>query len=246
MLNFKAQQTKYKTLRRSISIKACLAGCFMMGCVQSLQANSYLGFNLGGNSVNVKKELSYPLDTSPLTINRYTAAYTNFHAQLFAGYRLPFVHFFKPFHVAAEANWDFFTGSAKNEIRNWFLETNAVAKEKLRYSYAFFLLPEYNFSSNGRIFIGPGFSQGELLVASSITGGNVGVSSNVRRWLSGWGIKAGVGRTFTSCVEMLLTYEFLRYDRVSTAAVEPLSEETLSGIYRPYVNLLTVGLKFNL
>ncbi len=47
-------------------------------------------------------------------------------------------------------------------------------------------------------------------------------------------------------LDLLFTYQFTQYERVERIQVEPISEETLKGRYKPNVNTVLIGLRVNI
>ena len=206
---------------------------------EMVNAGWYAGANLGLNAVTINKSLLYPVNSSSPTTASYKSAYTNFHGQLLGGYDLALTN---ALGLALELNADLFTGKAQYVINNWFLDASATAQEKLKYGFGAFVLPEYRYH-NLRFFAGPGISTGKFSINYGNTGGNIGVSQNASRQLMAWGIKVGVGSYLSATTEALITYQFNQYESTSWSAVEPLSQDTLSGRYKPAVNLFMVGLR---
>lgn len=207
-----------------------------------LFADIYGGANLGINNVNIKKELTYPLGSPVLTNSSFTPSYTNFHAQFIAGYS---VMVRQMVSAALEGNADIYTGHSDYMIDNWFLDASARAEEKLEQSYSLFIIPSFHYSPTVRFFAGPGITYGRFAVSSKgETGGNIGVTGSSNKWLTGGSVKLGTGVQLTDRAELLLTYQFTQYGRMSFTNQEPLSEEFIQGNYKPYVNLVMAGVKF--
>ncbi|KTD11293.1 outer membrane protein [Legionella jamestowniensis] len=210
----------------------------------SFNANAswYGGINLGVNTVNVDKKITYPLGDLLITSQDFNSGYTGFHGQLMAGYTFLFT---EQLGLSVEGNADLFTGEADHTIDNWFFSTAAQTEEKLKYGFSLFALPEYYYNEKVHFFVGPGISSSKFEINSGNTAGNVGVTGNYDKWLTGWGLKAGVATALTSNAEILLTYQFTQYEGVSWTNVEPLSGELVSGRYKPQANLFMVGLKMS-
>lgn len=206
------------------------------------EAERYAGINLGINTVKTQKDLIYPLEEATPTASNFNNAYTNFHGQLFAGYELTL----KPkFSAALEANAELFTGESHYQINNWFFTQGVSTKEQLQYGFSFFLLPAYQLNESVRLFAGPGISPSYFVVKSEGTAGNVGVSGHFNQWLLGGGLKAGAITRLNDNLDLVLTYQFMQYDSVRRTNIEPLSGETLQGRYKPNVNSVLVGLRYN-
>ncbi|HFL7568038.1 TPA: porin family protein, partial [Legionella pneumophila] len=75
------------------------------------------------------------------------------------------------------------------------------------------------------------------------TAGNVGVRDSLNEWLTGISIKAGSITKLTRNVDLLLTYQFTQYNNIAGVQMEPLSEDTLRGSYKPNVNTALIGFK---
>lgn len=217
----------------------------IMASIASFNAYSgiYSGLNLGINSVTVHKELFYPLEEEIPTSSSFNNAYTNFHGQLLVGYDFPLND---RFSAALEGNADLFTGKSSYKINQWFFDEDVRAEERLDYGFSLFLLPSYQLNEAVRFFAGPGITRSNFVIETKNTAGNVGVSANFRRWLTGSGLKAGTVSKLTPNLALLLTYQFTQYERIARTQIEPLSEETLHGRYKPHVNTVLVGLKVTL
>ncbi|MCP0914735.1 MULTISPECIES: outer membrane protein [Legionella] len=209
--------------------------------LSALHAGWYAGVNLGANFVKIEKDLIYPLSGATPTTASFRSAYNNFHGQLLAGYD---VHIKDKYSLALEGNVDWFTGNSKFIIDNWFLTTDARAEEKLKTGWGLFLLPQYHYQDNIRFFIGPGISQAKFAVNSGSTAGNVGVTGDFNKWLTGWGLKTGTGIHIHPKTELVLTYQYTNYNTAQWANMEPLSAESLSARYKPIVNTVMVGLTY--
>ncbi|ASQ45593.1 outer membrane protein [Legionella clemsonensis] len=204
------------------------------------EASWYGGVNLGVNAVNIEKKITYPLGDPIVTSQNFDSGYTNFHGQLTAGYDVLLTELLG---LSVEGNADLFTGKAEHTIANWFFSNAVQAEEKLKYGFSVFALPEYHYSKNMYFYAGPGVSRSRFEIQSGNTAGNVGVTGNYDKWLTGWGLKAGVATLLTPNAEILLTYQFTQYEKITWTNIEPLSGELLSGRYKPQVNLFMVGLK---
>lgn len=206
------------------------------------EAGGYVGINLGINAVKVQKDLTYPLEEETPTTSHFNNAYTNFHGQLLAGYELPI----KPrFSVALEADAELFTGASHYKINNWFFTQNVSTKEQLQYGFSFFLLPAYQINESVRLFVGPGVSPSYFVVKSEETAGNVGVSGDIHQWLTGGGLKAGAITRLNNNLDLVFTYQFMQYNSVKRTHIEPVSDDSLRGSYKPNVNSVLVGLRYN-
>lgn len=221
--------------------------CFILmsvACMFSLDAKAgwYTGVNLGANSVAVSKELAYPLEENEPTKATYHSTYTNFHGQLLAGYDLFLT---QKISTALEGNIEVFTGKAQYRVNNWFLSDGANGEEQLQSGFSAFLLPNYHHNSSASFFIGPGISSSKLVTKSGGTGGNMGVTGNFSKWLTGAGFKAGVATPLTKNTDVVFTYQFMQYNSVLWSSVEPFSEDSLSGRYQPYVNTVMIGFRLH-
>lgn len=217
----------------------------IIASLASFNAHSggYAGLNLGVNAVKVQKDLLYPVGDELPASSHFNNAYTNFHGQLLAGYELSFN---PKFSAALEVDADLFTGSSHYKIHNWYFDENVSTKEYLEYGFSLFLLPAYQLNDSVRLFVGPGVSQSYFVVESENTAGNVGVSGNFNRWLTGGGLKAGSITKLTHNLDLLLTYQFTQYTSVKRTRIEPLSEDALQGRYKPNVNMVSIGLRVNI
>ncbi|QMT59558.1 outer membrane beta-barrel protein [Legionella sp. PC997] len=217
----------------------------ILACILSCNGYTgvYSGLNLGINSVTIDKSLSYPLEEVTPTSSSFNNAYTNFHGQLTAGYELPLS---ARFSTALEADADLFTGKSRYRINEWFFNDDVHAEEHLEYGFSFFLLPAYQYNESARFFVGPGISGSRFAVSMNNTAGNVGVSDNFKKWLIGGGLKAGAITRLNNNLDLLLTYQFTQYSSTERTQIEPLSDETLQGRYKPYVNTVLIGLRVNL
>ncbi|MBN9229439.1 MAG: hypothetical protein BGO90_01410 [Legionella sp. 40-6] len=215
----------------------------LMGMMSTLShASIYTGVNLGINAVTVDKKLTYPLDDITPARAHFNSAYTNFHAQVLAGYELPI----RPqWSAALEVDADFFTGNAQYTVNNWYFEEGINAQEKLDYGFSLFLLPAYHYTDKVTFFAGPGVSTSSFIIHAKNTAGNVGVSENYSQWLTGGGLKIGLATQIMPAIDVLLTYQFTQYESMSRTHIEPLSEESLRGSYRPYTNLVLLGVKWH-
>ncbi|USQ15329.1 outer membrane beta-barrel protein (plasmid) [Legionella lytica] len=206
------------------------------------EAGVYTGIDLGINTVKVQKELTYPLEEETPTTAHFNNAYTNFHGQLLAGFEV----WLKPrFSVALEADAELFTGASRYKINNWFFTQNVATKEQLQYGFSFFLLPAYQINESVRLFVGPGISPSYFVVKSEETAGNVGVSGSFNQWLTGGGLKAGAITRLNNNLDLVLTYQFMQYNSVKRTSIEPVSEDSLRGNYKPNVNSVLIGLRYN-
>lgn len=215
----------------------------LMGMMSSLShADIYTGINLGINAITVDKHLTYPLDDSSPSTAHFNSSYTNFHAQILAGYELSI----RPqWSTSLEFNADFFTGNAQHKVDHWYFEEGIDAQEKLDYGFSLFLLPAYHYTDRVTFFAGPGVSTSSFIIKAKNTAGNVGVSENYTQWLTGGGLKIGAATQVTPSIDVLLTYQFTQYESMSRTHIEPLSEEFLHGSYRPYANLMLLGIKWH-
>jgi opacity protein-like surface antigen len=203
----------------------------------------YTGINLGVNTVAVKKDLIYPLGDQSPTSSSFNSTYTNFHGQLLGGYDFTLSN---KINVAVEGDAEVFTGKAQHRINNWFLTNNVYAKEQLEYGVAVFLLPSYSLNQATRLFIGPGVVSSRFVIDSGNTAGNVGVTGSFRQWLTGAAVKAGVTTKLCEHTEIQFSYQFTQYNSLSGVNIEPLSEESLGGHYKPNVNTVMIGIRANI
>lgn len=211
-------------------------------CLLTFNAYSaaYTGLNLGINSVNISKELVYPLEDATPTSSSFQNAYTNFHAQLLLGYDFSLS---KQFSTSLEGDADLFTGQSRYIINNWYFTQGVSTKEHLKYGFSFFLIPTYHYNEFVNLFIGPGISLSNFSVTEGYTAGNVGVSMDIDQWLTGVGLKLGTSTKINNNLQLLLTYQFTQYNSVTRIQTEPLTEETVQGRYKPNVNTVLIGLK---
>ena len=206
-------------------------------------AHWYGGFNLGVNSVTVDKELNYPLIATTPSFSDFHSSYNNFHAQLLGGRKFAVRD---RLHVDVETNFDFYTGRATQNIRNWFLTAAAGAKEQLDYGFGLFALADYQYNDSFNIYIGPGILTNRFSVSSlNATGGNLGVTGSFHDNLTGWGIKTGIANHLNAHTDLIMGYQFNQYQSVSWTATEPLSGDALTARYKPYANLFMIGLQYN-
>lgn len=217
---------------------------FSMLCASLLSCNAsagiYSGLNLGVNTVTVNKRLFYPLEEMTPTSSSFNNAYTGFRGQIFAGYD----YFIKDkFFAQFEANADWITGKSQYTVNRWYFEEGVYAKEQLKYGVSFFLLPAYQYNETTRFFVGPGVSYGYFSVGMRNSAGNVGVSESFSHWLTGGGLKAGVVTALCQNLDLLLTYQFTQYNTIKRTQIEPLSEDTLRGRYKPNANAVFLGLR---
>ncbi|WP_298622323.1 outer membrane beta-barrel protein [uncultured Legionella sp.] len=206
-------------------------------------ASWYGGINLGVNSVDIKKELLYPIDDLLPATATYRTNYTNGHGQISLGYEFQLND---KIGTAIETNADAFVGQSKHRINNWFITDNALAEERLEYGASVFLLPSYQFNSHTKFFIGPGISASKFAIKSGYTAGNIGVTGSFNKWLTGGSLKTGMSTQISEHIEATLSYQYTVYNSVTWEHVEPLSEESLRGQYRPYVNTAMIGIKIKL
>lgn len=207
----------------------------------AIAGNLYGGLNLGINSVKIDKSLVYPIGNPPLTSFNYNPGYNNFHGQLFIGDDFTLT---EHVNLALQGDADLFTGSTQNTINNWFLTTNARVKEKLKYGFGVFLLPEYQFDERFRVFVGPGFVSSKFSTSSGVTAGNLGVTGDVNRWLSGWAVKLGTANKIAPHWDFLLTYQYDQYSSFTRTSIEPLTGQALQATYKPRANLFSVGVRY--
>ena len=214
----------------------------IIACVASVNAlgSGYAGLNLGVNTVTIHKELVYPSGEANPTSSNFNNAYTNFHGQLLAGYEFPVN---QRFSTALEANADLFTGESKYQINNWYFNDGVSAKEQFQYGFSFFLLPVYHYNESVSFFAGPGVSRSKFAVDTDSTAGNVGVSADFNQWLTGGGLKVGAITKLNNNLDLLLTYQFTQYNSTARIQVEPISEDSLQGRYKPNVNVVLIGLR---
>lgn len=208
-----------------------------------VSASWYGGAKLGINSVNIKKNLLYPLANPPVTSANFRNGYSGFHGQLFAGYDIDLT---SQLGVAVEGNADLFTGRARYTINNWSFAANVNLQEKLENGFAIFLLPAYQINPYVRLFLGPGISTNRFITDPGNTGGNVGVSGDFRKWLTGGALKAAAATSLTDKLDLLLTYQYGQYESVSWSSIEPVSGELLRGRYKPHAHAVMVGIRFNI
>lgn len=214
----------------------------MLVALLPLESNAwwYGGINLGVNAVDIKKDLLYPLDGPEFTTANYRTNYTNAHGQLLWGYQF---NLNDKIGTAIEANADAFVGKSEQKINNWFLSNNALAQERFDYGVSLFLLPSYQTNQYTKFFIGPGISGSRFAIKSGATAGNIGVSGTFNKWLIGGGLKTGIATKINEHTEVVLSYQYTVYDNVSWENIEPLSEDSLRGHYRPSVNIVMIGIK---
>lgn len=206
-------------------------------------ASFYAGINAGINTVSIKKNLVYPLIEPSPTSSSFTNAYTNFHGQLLAGYDF-FIN--SKFKAGFEGNLDIHTGNSTYAIHEWYFNQNAMAKEQLEQSISFFFLPSYQYNQSVRFFVGPGITSSQFKINDMDTAANIGVSGRFQQWINGGSLKAGIATQLINNLELLFSYQFTQYQSISWSAVEPLSEDSLRGSYKPNTNLVLIGLKANL
>jgi opacity protein-like surface antigen len=214
--------------------------CLLPFCAN---ANWYGGVNLGINSVSTEKSLAYPLEGAQVTSSHFHNSWNGFHAQILGGY--DFLIGDKA-GVALELDGDFFNGKSRYTINNFFFSEGANAEEKFKQGVGLFVLPEYRFHDNVRFFAGPGVSFGRFITRYNNTAGNIGVSRNANKTLTGYGLKAYVATRVTASTDFLVAWQYTQYDSLKYSAVEPLSGSSLSGRYKPNVNLFMVGLRMQI
>ncbi len=217
----------------------------IIACMVSFNAYTgiYSGINLGINTVTVHKDLNYPLEEETPSSSSFNNAYTNFHGQFLVGYEYPFS---AKFSAALEGDADLFTGKSRYKINEWFFNENVDAEEKLEYGFSLFLLPAYQYNESVRFFAGPGISGSRFVVNANNTAGNIGVSANFKHWLTGGGLKAGAITKLNDSLDLLLTYQFTQYNSTERTHIEPVSEDTLQGHYKPNVNTVLIGFRVNI
>ncbi|MDI1352316.1 MAG: porin family protein, partial [bacterium] len=64
-------------------------------------------------------------------------------------------------------------------------------------------------------------------------------------WLTGFAFKTGVATKMSKRIQLVLSYQFNQYSGSSYQAVEPLSEDILTGRYKPYANSVMIGLHYS-
>lgn len=211
-------------------------------CALSFEAhaNWYSGINLGINTTNIKKTLTHPLEDPAPATDSYNSTYSNAHGQLLVGYT---VHLYPKISTDLEADAEIFTGKARYSINRWYFDQGALAEEQLQYGLSLYLLPSYQYTDTVRLFIGPGIARNRFAIKSGVTAGNVGVSGQFNRWLTGGGLKMGVANKISSNIELVCTYQYNQYNSTSWTNTEPLSEEILNGRYKPSANTFLIGLR---
>lgn len=217
-----------------------------------VNAEPYLGVYPGAAIVTVSKEVNYLQTQSSLSDK-----FSGFRGQVLLGYdihTLDEVAFFNDeeansrdeFYVAIEIDGNYNAGSATEKTSQWFLTNDASVKEELRYSYDIFVTPKYRFNQNIIVFLGGGYTQAQLKVSASDTGGNLGVSGSHDDKLSGWTVKAGIEVPLSRCVSAVATYQFARYNTKTLTNVEPLTDVNVTAKYQPDVNSLALGVNLRL
>ena len=93
------------------------------------------------------------------------------------------------------------------------------------------------------MFFGPGIASSRFVINSGETAGNVGVTGSQSQWLTGGAVKIGVATRISDNTEFLLSYQYTQYNSITWMGVEPLSEESLSGRYKPNVNTFMIGIR---
>lgn len=205
-------------------------------------AQWYGGMGLGINSVAVNKTLHYPIGGALVSTNHYDAAYTGFHGQLFAGKGFQIKN---KAGIAIEGDVEWFNGNSEHGINNFFYTTNANAREKLRYGFGLYLLPEFKLNDATKLFVGPGISTTRFSIGSGETAGNEGISGQYSQWLDSYGFKGGLRSQLNEQVDVHLTYQYNQFKNSQKSAIEPLSGDTVLGNYRPYGNTIMLGLRYN-
>lgn len=219
--------------------------CFIvsiLACLISIEsfASVYTGVNLGISTVTTKKDLIYPLEIDQPRAAHFSNAYTNFHGQLLLGYDLPLT---AKLAMGFEADADFFTGKSRYTINNWYFNEGISAEEQLEYGFAFFALPSYHYNDSVRFFAGPGISTNRFAIKTNNSAGNIGVSGNYTKWLTGGGLKIGSITKLNNTVDLVLSYQFMQYGSITKTSVEPITEDSLRGSYKPYANTVLIGFR---
>lgn len=213
--------------------------------LMSLQSHAswYSGINFGASSVSVQKDLIYPINDPSPTSSSFSSNYTGFHAQLLAGYEL-FVS--NKLSTLFEANADMVTGKAQSAVHDWYFSQDVHAKEELKYGFSLYFMPALKLNETTRIFIGPGYSRSQFHIDSGETAGNIGVTGSFNSMLTGVGFKTGIITKLTNTLDVLFTYQFTQYNSATWANTEPLSDEELSGRYKPHASTVLIGLRVNI
>src|SRR3989338_11490561 len=183
-------------------------------------AGFYAGLLGGGNAVNIDRTLSYPFDFPNPTVANLENSYANFHGQLFGGYKLNLP---SQAGLSLQLDGDVFAGSADYSIRNWFFDQHAEAHERIRYGGSVFALYEQGINPSLTLFAGPGFVYNEFSTDFNPTAGNIGLSLNRNEWLSGAGLKVGVANHLNQMIELLVTWQYNQYQRVTWTGIEPIT-----------------------
>lgn len=244
--------------------KAGLWVCLMGLPMQSVLAGPYYGFNVGGNSTTVEKDITYN-DTRTFLSDKYSglrlqllfgynfgSSILNSHAgeegmgsdeygdfeEIHADKDRPLDDLF--FAVEADINYN--TGDASSSISPWYLTSSASVTEQVKYGGDIFLLAKYRPIPSATFFVGPGVTQGYFNIYSSgDTAGNLGVTGDFDATLTGWTLKAGVEVFSTNSLNMVLTYQYTNYNSITWSGIEPLTGDSVSAKYMPVVNSITIG-----
>lgn len=219
-----------------------------------VNAEPYVGGNLGVGILTVSKDLNYANTSSNLSdanigfrggvlfgFNLYPFSRTIFYQKNISKC-MPLERFY--FSIEGDANYT--SGSSSSDIKPWFLTTNASVTAALNYSYDIFLLAKYRSAPNVSWFLGPGISWGNFTASSSSTGGNLGITGSANSWLNGWSIKTGVEIAMTRFIDIVVSYEFSSFNNLSKTEswtrTEPLTGENVSVTHQPKLNAITIGL----
>jgi opacity protein-like surface antigen len=222
--------------RLILSVICCLS------VVTSINAGWFGGANVGAVSVNIDKQITYPVGSASAKQAQYNAAYTGFRGQVIAGY-----DFWsdRKIGLSIEGDLNYNTGQSTYTINNFFLSNTAQAKESLGYGYALFLLPTYHLSSDAALFLGPGISRTQFQAQSGgDTGGNIGMTGNVTNWLTGFGFKAGTSLKINTKMVLLLTYEYMHFNSMNLTTTEPLTNSLVQTQYTPDSQSIMLGFKY--
>lgn len=206
----------------------------------ALAGSAYVGGNLGISSIQVNKNLTYPLYTASVTTHKFGSNYNAFHSQVFIGKEFNFSRW----QFAIQGDFDGFTNSAKDSLSNYFLGTPASTIERLNYGFGLFALPEMQINDQVKVFAGPGIVTGHFIDSSSYTGGISGATGHYSNWLTGWAIKVGMISKFKTNWDLLFTYQYNQYESVTRTAIEPLSAQALQANYRPNINMFSIGTRY--
>jgi opacity protein-like surface antigen len=246
---------------KSLSLFVCLSTLIL----NSALAEPYLGTSVGGNLTTVTKDITYLSTTTNLS-DRYYGA----RLQVLAGYNFrtifgddskTFVQseragYTMPSHsglttnvgnvfAALEAAFEYNSGAANSSINPWFLNTSASVRETLQYSGDIFALGKYQLTPSVILFLGPGISWGYFKVTTpSVTAGNLGVSGTHHSTLTGWGFRAGTEINIADDMNLVIAYQYTKYDNIRWTSNEPLTLQSVSGTYTPIVNSLSLGINF--